>query len=63
MECDNIPETYPQILQKVIDDGRRVAPRNLECLEVAPLCVSASSPRKRLFGTPGRNENAILVGP
>jgi len=60
VECDHIPEQYPEILRHAIERGRPVAPRGYECLEIAPLCVSASFPRKRLFGTPGRNENPIF---
>ncbi len=59
-KCNNIPEVYPQILGTVLKQGRRVEPRGRACLEIAPLCVSALTPRKRMFGTPGRNENPIF---
>ncbi len=60
LECDHIPERYPEVLRLALDEGRRVEPRGQKCLEITPLCVSASYPRKRLFGTPGRNENPIF---
>jgi thymidylate synthase len=61
LECDSIPEVYTQVLQLVIEKGKAIQPRGYKCLEISPLCISASSPRKRLFGTPGRNENPIFA--
>ncbi len=60
LECDHIPEKYPEILRLTIEHGRLVEPRGYECLEISPLVITASSPRKRLFGTPARNENPIF---
>jgi len=61
LECDHIPEKYPEILQLVIEKGRMVEPRGEKCLEISPLCITSSYSRKRLFGTPERNENPIFA--
>ncbi len=61
IETDHIPEKYVDILSMVLQSGRQVAPRGQKCLEISPLCVTARSPRKRLFGTPGRDENPLFA--
>jgi len=59
-ECDHIPDKYPEILRIALENGTLIEPRGSKCFEISPMCITAFSPRKRLFGTPGRNENPIF---
>src|SRR5437016_1810723 len=60
IECDHIPNKYLDILRYVVNNGKRVNPRGIESYEVSPLVIEAAYSRKRMFGTPGRNENPVF---
>lgn len=56
-EFESLDQAYPEILKKIIKEGKKVSPRGLDTLEIMPVAITINNPRKRVVGHPERKLN------
>lgn len=62
-EFDSIPESYPEILKYVLENGSEVSPRGMLTREITPATIVINNPRKRAITHPERKINyGFMVG-